>query len=280
MNDLTVHQTAHPHKNAWADAESFALAQRMATALSAAAIFPAKFKDAGSCVVIINMAWRLNMDPMEVAQNIDIIHGNPSWKSAYVISKITSSPQWEEFDFEHTIEGKIKNPTTGEMMDNKVCRVVAKRARDGVVKYGNPVSFKMAIAEGWWTRKDSKWPNMPDQMIEYRAASFFNRIHPTAELLGLRSSDEAADSTEDNTSAQVLTDTKQPRKPSTAPATAPTHVVTITEAVVLPAETPEEFAAAMEAAKALAEGDVAYLDDLKACATVADIDAVNAKYEF
>lgn len=275
MNDL-IPNTAP--QNAWASAESFALAQRMATALSSAAIFPTKFKDAGSCVVIINMAWRLNMDPLEVAQNMDIIHGNPCWKSAYVIAKITTSPQWEEFDFEHTIEGKVKNPTTGEMMDNKVCRVVAKRAKDGKPKYGNPVSFKMAILEGWWGRKDSKWPNMPDQMLDYRAASFFNRLNPTAELLGLRAADEAQDiGTDDEIQpAQVIDTTPRKAQPIKTPTPKPVIEEVQAESV--------DDVAQFEAMKARdleeADGDPKWAPRILEAKTIADLEAAREDCNF
>ena len=42
--------------------------------------------------------------------------------------------------------------------------------------------MKMAAAEGWMS--NTKWKNMPEQMLFYRAAAFFARMYCPSELLG------------------------------------------------------------------------------------------------
>jgi len=57
---------------------------------------------------------------------------------------------------------------------------------------GTTISIKMAIAEGWFTRKASKWHTMYEQMLSYRAASFFSRVHcPEVSIGGMLTTDEA-----------------------------------------------------------------------------------------
>ena len=43
-----------------------------------------------NCVIALNMANRMNADPLMVMQNLYIVHGKPSWSSQFLIS--TSTP--------------------------------------------------------------------------------------------------------------------------------------------------------------------------------------------
>jgi len=51
----------------------------------------------------------------------------------------------------------------------------------------------MAKDEGWLDKKGSKWQTMPRQMMMYRAASFFARVHCPEVLIGLQTVDEVQD---------------------------------------------------------------------------------------
>ncbi|MFW1858745.1 hypothetical protein [Acinetobacter defluvii] len=54
----------------------------------------------------------------------------------------------------------------------------------------SPISMELAVKEGWYQKNGSKWQTMPEQMLRYRAASFFGRIYAPDLLMGLRSSEE------------------------------------------------------------------------------------------
>lgn len=51
----------------------------------------------------------------------------------------------------------------------------------------------MAVKEGWYGKNGSKWQTMPEQMLRYRAASFFGRVYAPELLMGLRSAEEEQD---------------------------------------------------------------------------------------
>ena len=51
----------------------------------------------------------------------------------------------------------------------------------------------MAKAEGWFSKPESKWRTMPENMLRYRSASFFARTHLAEYLLGMGTIDEARD---------------------------------------------------------------------------------------
>lgn len=65
-------------------------------------------------------------------------------------------------------------------------------SKDGDVLEGTTVTMAMAKAEGWTS--NSKWRNMPEQMLAYRAASFFARVHCPETLMGVQVEGEVEDS--------------------------------------------------------------------------------------
>ena len=61
----------------------------------------------------------------------------------------------------------------------------------------------MAKAEGWYSKPDkygnetSKWQTMPEQMLAYRAASFFARVYIPNALMGVSVEGESEDIAKD-----------------------------------------------------------------------------------
>ena len=53
--------------------------------------------------------------------------------------------------------------------------------------------MQMAKAEGWLDKSGSKWKTMPQQMLQYRAASFFARVFCPDILMGVQTADEIRD---------------------------------------------------------------------------------------
>lgn len=132
----------------------------------------------GNCIVAIELSGRMGMSPFEVMQNMYLVHGRPSWKAEFVLSRLHM--KFKDVEFEHGTE------------DGGRCRLICTR-HDGKVLTGNWVSMKMAKAEGWTTRSGTKWATMPEQMIMYRAATFFARLHAPDVLAGVPIDHEATD---------------------------------------------------------------------------------------
>ena len=57
----------------------------------------------------------------------------------------------------------------------------------------SPVSVELAINEGWYTKNGSKWPNMTQQMLMYRAASFWTSAYAPELSMGMKTDDELRD---------------------------------------------------------------------------------------
>ena len=51
----------------------------------------------------------------------------------------------------------------------------------------------MAKKEGWFDKPGSKWKTMPNQMLRYRAAAFWQRVYCPEISMGLMTSEEAED---------------------------------------------------------------------------------------
>ena len=56
---------------------------------------------------------------------------------------------------------------------------------------GTEITIAMAKAEGWM--QNTKWRNMPQQMLAYRAASFFARVYCPNTLMGCQVEGEVED---------------------------------------------------------------------------------------
>jgi len=163
--------------------DGFEFAQRVAGALSKSTIVPKDYQNnVPNCMVALNLAARTKQDPFMVMQNLDIIHGRPSWNAKFIIAVINSCGKYDSLRFK--IEG------AGDLMS---CVAYATDRSNGEVLESEKITIAMAKTEGWFTRSGSKWPTMPKQMLQYRAASFFARLYCPEILLGMHSSDESAD---------------------------------------------------------------------------------------
>lgn len=166
---------------------TFEDAQRMAMALSKSGMVPATYQgDAGvaNCLIALDIAQRVGANPLMVMQNLNIIHGKPSWSGQYVISAINGCGRFGPLDFEWTGQ---------EGTDDWGCRAVADDRVTGKIRRGTLVTIKMSKKEGWFAKNGSKWQTMPELMLQYRAAAFFGRVYCPEILMGMRVEGEPED---------------------------------------------------------------------------------------
>ena len=178
----------------------FALSQREAVGLSKSGLVPKEFQgNVANCLIAFNLAKRIGADPLMVMQNLDVIHGRPSFRATFLIACLNQCGRFTPLKYRITGEG-----------DEKTCIAVANDIETGEEYEGPPVSMAMAKAEGWSTKSGSKWKTMPDLMLRYRAAAFFARTTAPEVAMGLYTSDEMSDiqasRPERGTSAQAATD--------------------------------------------------------------------------
>ena len=137
---------------------------KMASVLCKADIIPQAYKGkVADTAIAIDMANRMGVSPMMVMQSMFVVKGKPSWSGQACLSFIQAK---------FTDVKVIYVGTKGT--DDRGCYVKATD-KDGDVLEGTTVTMAMAKAEGWTS--NSKWRNMPEQMLAYRAASFFARVH-------------------------------------------------------------------------------------------------------
>ena len=134
------------------------------------------------CTIAVDMANRMGISPMMVMQNLYVVKGKPQWSGQACMSLIRGSS-----DFKN-----VRPVYTGERnTDSWGCYIRAEDKVTGEIVTGTEVTIAMAKAEGWYSKKDkfgnetSKWPTMPEQMLAYRAASFFARVYIPNALMGV-----------------------------------------------------------------------------------------------
>lgn len=178
--------------------KKFEVLQRKAKMLTTSTIVPDSYRgNIGNCVIALEMAERMGVVPLMVMQNLYIVHGNPAWSSKFLIASINASKRFSPLRFE--FKGEEGNTDYG-------CRCYAYEASDRDHKeplYGDWITMDMANKEGWTKKSGSKWLSMPNQMLRYRAAAFWQRVYCPEISMGLLTAEEAEDIAVDTTSTQA-----------------------------------------------------------------------------
>ncbi|WP_180050302.1 recombinase RecT [Acinetobacter sp. YH12105] len=222
--------------------EAFELSQRVAKMLSSSTLVPEQYRavlkvKAGkdqngqwvyrdeenpnglsNCIIALNMANRMGADPLMIMQNLYLIEGRPSWSSQFIMASINSCGRFSALRFEiqdlgeKEVEyqetswsgGKKQNLTKKIKIQNLTCVAWVIERESGERLESSKISIEMAVKEGWYQKNGSKWQTMPEQMLRYRAASFFGRVYAPELLMGLRSAEEEQDRIIDVTPEQGL----------------------------------------------------------------------------
>ena len=166
-----------------AETAAFELVQRQAKMLASSTLIPKEFQgNMSNCAIGLNIAKRLGADPFMVLQNIDVIHGRPSFRATFLIAMVNASGRFSPIKFK--LEGEAADRT---------CYAYATDKASGETVEGPVVSMAMAKAEGWSTKSGSKWLTMPELMLRYRSAAFFARLYAPDITLGMQTAEEAED---------------------------------------------------------------------------------------
>jgi hypothetical protein len=164
---------------------AFEDAQRIAKALASSTLIPPQFQGQqgfANCLVALEIAGRMNISPFLCMQHLHIIHGRPSWSSAFIIAMVNGCGRFTPLRFEISGEG-----------DSLACYAVATDIKTQQELKGPTITMLMAKKEGWSTKSGSKWATMPELMIRYRAAAFWGRLFAGDLLVGLQTQEEVID---------------------------------------------------------------------------------------
>ena len=176
-------QIAEDESSIYKNTDSFEFAQRQAKSLCESDLVPKSYqgqKGLPNCLVAIEMGKRMKLSPLTVMQNLNVIHGSPTWSAQFITSQILGCGRFTNFDYLVKGEG-----------DTLEVQCVATRVEDQKLVKGTAVSMKMARLEGW--TRNSKYQSMPELMLRNRAATFFGRQYIPDLLLGVQTSEEVVD---------------------------------------------------------------------------------------
>lgn len=187
--ELTIQEQRELLANpAYLATQIFETQQRMAKMYTTSSIVPDTYRNnIGNCVIAIDMAQRMQANPLMVMQNLYIVHGNPSWSSKFLISCINSCGRFSPLRYE--FKGK-------EGGKDWACRAFAFEKSDVNHQeplYGDWITMQMAEKEGWTSKAGSKWMTMPGQMLRYRAAAFWQRVYAPEISMGFYTKEEVED---------------------------------------------------------------------------------------
>ena len=177
--------------------QGFETGQRIAKMFAQSNLVPDTFKnDIGGCLIALEMAQRMRANVLQVMQSLYIVHGKPSFSSAFLIACFNQTKRFTPIKYE--FEGKEGTDAWG-------CRAVTTDKATGEEIKSVKVTIGMAKAEGWWSKLDkkgretSKWQTMPELMLRYRSATFLIRTTAPEIALGFQTTEEVLDITEQAT---------------------------------------------------------------------------------
>ncbi|MBK1699776.1 hypothetical protein [Thiococcus pfennigii] len=197
--------------------EAFERSMKMARALASSPLVPRDYRgdeNLGSVLIALDMASRLQANPLMVMQNLYVVEGRPSWSAQFLIATINSSQRFTPlrfvlsepgdevtrevvtgYDWDNSGHGKGRRvPRTGQVTyRRRECYATCRDIKTGEALDGPVVSMDMAAAEGWLGKSGSKWQSMPEVMLRYRAAAFWARAYSPETAMGIQTAEEVHD---------------------------------------------------------------------------------------
>lgn len=170
----------------YSSSDTLRIARNFAQDLSKSTMIPMQYQNNyANCLVALEYANRTGQSPLQVMQSLDVIKGTPAWRSKALIGMVNTSGKYDE-DL-HFSYGKDDK---GEIIS---CFAWTKK--DGVVVEGLPYTLATAKKEGLLSKNNSYWEKDSTLMLTYRAVSRFVSINCPEISLGLYTSEEVRDFT-------------------------------------------------------------------------------------
>lgn len=181
--ELALQQRSPLSADVFSDKEAFNQLVRVADAFSKTNLVPEAYRGKPQdCMIAIDMANRMGVNPLMVMQNLYVVKGKPSWSGQACMSIIQANGRFKD----------VRPVYTGKRgTDERGCYIHAVRVSNGEEVDGTEITISMAKAEGWMS--NTKWKNMPEQMLAYRAAAFFARVYCPDALMGVQLDFEVED---------------------------------------------------------------------------------------
>ena len=170
-------------------------------------------KAMANCMIAVDYAMRVGASPMMVMQNVAIIYGRPAPSSKFLIATVNTCGRFNPLQYRFAEKGMLgmvdytdyvwDNATRSKravakqfdgkkVMDIECVAFTTVKGSDKVLE-SSPVSVRLAIQEGWYTKNGSKWQTMTRQMLMYRAASFWSSAYAPEISMGMKTVEELQD---------------------------------------------------------------------------------------
>lgn len=195
--------------------KSFETTQRIGGMFSKSSIVPKDYQgNVANCSIAVDMAMHLGkgISPLTVMQQLTIVQGKPTWSAQFLISCINTCGKFSTIRYEEKNLGKIGKTGVNKYVyengkgtqklvmteeyadvDNLSCIAYAYDNATGEKLNSIEITIKMAMAEGWYAKSGSKWQSMPQQMLRYRAAAFWQRAYAPEVGMGFYTTEEVQD---------------------------------------------------------------------------------------
>lgn len=162
------------------DTGKFHQLQRIGKMYASSKMVPAHFQgDEASCMVAVQMAMRLQVDPFMFLQKTYVVGGKPGMEAQMAIALVnTRGP------FEGPIDWNFKRDANGKVVE---ATAFATHKKTGRVCSAT-VDWDMVTGEGW--DKNKKWHSLREQMFAYRSGVFLARRYCPEVLMGMSLEDE------------------------------------------------------------------------------------------
>jgi len=171
------------------EVKKFEMQQRMANMYATSTIVPDTYrKNIGNCVIAIDMAMRMGVNPLAAMQNLYIVHGMPAWSTQFLVACVNKCGRFTPLEYEAGGDDPFKK--------NFKMRALAYAINDVKKEhplYGTWITWAMIDGEGWSKKAGSKWLTMPEQMFRYRAASFWARTYAPEISMGFPTQEDVMD---------------------------------------------------------------------------------------
>ena len=207
------------------DPGRFGAQMKVAEMLSRTAFVPKAFQGKPEdCLVALDMAGRLELNPLAVFPDIYVIDGRSSFSSKFLIALVNRSGRFSRIQFDCGTDGTTevtygaweygsKTPKKTRVVVPNVYAVASFSDLSTGERYESPrVDMAFADRNGWVEKPGSKWQTMPEIMTRYRAASILIKSVCPEIVMGLEFADDLLDAREDVPARQVVLEPKRDDK--------------------------------------------------------------------
>lgn len=160
----------------------------------------------GDCAIALDLALRLNLNPLSLFPQLYVIHGRPSLSAQYMIALVNRSERFSCIRWEEGSDGEVEFTSYGKTrkIPNYYAVAYFTELSTGEQLKSTRIDVRLAHANGWLVKDGSKWQTMPQQMARYRSASWLIKSYAPELMMGLSFADEAEDIDDVETTPAVL----------------------------------------------------------------------------